>query len=237
LTVTDDRGATATTTREVTVSAPAGPAPVAADTFNRSVTGGWGTADVGGAWTATAGGTRLAVTPGAGVLGLPAAGNNTGAQLTGVSATAVDIRTAVTLESAPTGNGTYVYVSGRRVGADEYRVAVRVLPDGRVGLSLSRRAGGVEAWPGGEVLLPAGTWTPGTALEVRVQVTGTGTTTVKASVWAAGTAEPGTPQLTRTDTTASLQAAGSVGLAAYRPTNATAAQVVRFTGYSVTTGQ
>ncbi|GAB3201009.1 hypothetical protein GCM10027261_34480 [Geodermatophilus arenarius] len=237
LTVTDDRGATATNTREVTVTAPAGPAVLAGDTFTRTVNGGWGSADVGGAWTATAGATRLSVTPGAAALNLPAAGNNTGAQLAGVSATAVDVRTAFTLAATPTGNGTYVYVGGRRVGADEYRVGVRVLPDGRVGLTLSRLAGGTEAWPGGEVLLPAGTWTAGNALNVRVQVSGTGTTTVRATVWGAGTAEPAAPQLTRTDTTASLQAPGSVSLAAYRPSAATAAQVVRFTSYSVTAGQ
>ncbi len=237
LTVTDDRGATARTTREVTVTAPTGATVLAGDTFNRTVNAGWGTAAVGGAWTSTAGATRLAVTPGAALLTLPSAGNNTGAQLAGVSSTAVDVRTAFTLDSTPTGNGTYVYVGGRRVGADEYRVAVRVMADGRIGLTLSRLAGGTEAWPGGEVLLPAGTWTPGRALNVRVQVSGTGTTTVRATVWAEGAAEPTAPQLTRTDTTASLQAAGAVSLAAYRPSGATAAQVVRFSTYTVTAGQ
>src|SRR3712207_8835284 len=55
LTVTDDDGATATTSSDVTVTAP--PAGVLAqDSFTRAVTGGWGSAEAGGAWTST--GTR-----------------------------------------------------------------------------------------------------------------------------------------------------------------------------------
>jgi PKD repeat protein len=113
-------------------------------------------------------------------------------------------------------------------------VLVRVAADGAVHLALSRLDGGVEAFPGGEVAVPGLTWTPGTALDVRVQVSGTGTTTVTGTVWPAGTLEPAVPQLTRTDTTAALQAPGSVGLAAYRPASATAATAVRFTALRVT---
>ncbi len=91
------------------------------------------------------------------------------------------------------------------------------------------RAGGPEAWPGGEVVVSALTCRAGTLLHVRVQVSGTGTTRVTASVWADGTAEPTTPQLVRTDTTATLQAAGSVGLAAYASGTATAPDAVRVT--------
>jgi len=49
LTVTDNAGATGTVTKSVTVTATA--AKLAADAFARSVTGGWGSADIGGAWT------------------------------------------------------------------------------------------------------------------------------------------------------------------------------------------
>ena len=94
------------------------------------------------------------------------------------------------------------------------------------------RAGGPEAWPGGEVVVPALTCRAGTLLHVRVQVSGTGTTRVTASVWADGTAEPA-PQLVRTDTTATLQASGSVGLAAYTSGTATAPVAVRVTAMGV----
>ncbi|MGY1809660.1 PKD domain-containing protein [Blastococcus sp. SYSU D00669] len=230
LTVTDDQGGTATTTRSVTVAA--GVAHIARDTFDRTATNGLGTADVGGVWQASAGGTRQSVTPGVATLALPAAGNNTGSYLN-VSQTSSDLRAAFNLSAAPTGNGTYVYLTGRRVGTSEYRVRVRLLADGRVGLALSRVSGGTEAFPQGEVIVPGLTVAAGQTVNARVQTSGTGPTTVRATVWTTGT-EPATPQLTRTDTTAALQAAGGVGVSAHRPSGTTAATDVRVTGFAVT---
>jgi hypothetical protein len=199
------------------------------------VTGGLGTADTGGDWTVAAGATRQSVTPGVAELRLDAAGNNTGSFLAGISRTDADVRTTFTLAQMPTGNGTYVYVSGRRVGTgQEYRARVRVLADGRIALALSRLSGGTEAFPGGEVILPGLTYATGTTVNVRVKVSGTGTTRVDASVWLDGSAEPATPSISRTDTTAELQVAGGVGLAAYLPTGTTAATAVRITAFTVT---
>jgi PKD repeat protein len=225
---------TGTTTRQVTVTAPGGPAPLADDTFNRSVTNGWGSADVGGAWTTSVGGPRLSVAGGVGTMSLPGAGNNTGAYLGGLTRPDADVATSFSLSSMPTGSGTYVYVTGRRVSAtDEYRVRVRVLADGRVALALSRRSGGTEAFPGGEVIVPGVTYTSGATLNVRVRVSGSGPSTITARVWT-GATEPATWQMTRTDSTAALQANGSVGLTVHRPGNTTAATSVRFTAFTVT---
>jgi PKD repeat protein len=233
LTVTDNGGATNSTTRNVTVAAAT--AEFARDAFGRTVgAGGWGNADLGGAWTSVQTvGTRLSVTPGAGVMDLPAAGNNTGAFLGGVSQTSADIRTSIVVPVAPVGTaGTDAYVSGRRVGpGEEYRVRVRFYTNGTVGLLLSRLSGGTESFPGAEVIVPGLTYTPNTTLNVRVQASGTGTTTVRAMVWT-GATEPAAWQITRTDTTAALQVAGAVGLGAYRPTSNTTATSVRFTSFS-----
>jgi hypothetical protein len=123
-------------------------------------------------------------------------------------------------------------VSGRRIaGQGEYRVRVRFFPNGTVGLVMSRFIGTTEAFPGGEVVVPGLTYTPGNTLNVRVQAFGTGTTTVRAMVWT-GTTEPTAWTLSRTDTSAALQGAGTVGLAAYRPTNNTTATTVRFSSFS-----
>ncbi|WP_233496088.1 PKD domain-containing protein [Geodermatophilus sp. TF02-6] len=235
LTVTDDDGSTSVSEQQVVVTAPVSAAFIARDTFGRTVPNGLGTADVGGTWTASVGAARQSVTPGVAELALPAAGNNTGAHLSGVSQTGTDVLTSFSLSSMPTGNGTYVYVTGRRVGAgEEYRVRVRVMADGRVGLALSRTTGGTETFPGGEVVVPGLTYAEGGTLNVRVRTSGVGTTQVAAAVWSAGAAEPGTPQLSRTDTTAALQAAGAVGLGAHRPSGTTAATAVRSTGFTVT---
>ncbi len=53
LSVTDDRGTSSSTTREVTVTQPAAPTVLAADAFTAPWTEGWGSADKGGAWTTT----------------------------------------------------------------------------------------------------------------------------------------------------------------------------------------
>jgi hypothetical protein len=50
LTVTDNGGATGTVTHTVSPTSPVG-GTLATDTFNRTVTGGFGTADTGGPWT------------------------------------------------------------------------------------------------------------------------------------------------------------------------------------------
>ncbi|NEK85474.1 PKD domain-containing protein [Blastococcus saxobsidens] len=234
LTVADDEGATGTASQEVTVTAPIPTAPIAKDTFGRSATGGLGTADVGGDWTVGVGGPRQSVSDGVAELALPGAGNNTGSYLGSVSTTNADIRSSFTLSSVPTGSGTSVYVVARRTATgDEYRVRFRVDADGVVWMALYRSVAGAEAFPGGEQRVSGLTWKPGTTLATRVQVSGTGTTTVTASAWVAGEAEPATPQLTRTDTTGALQAAGSVGLAAYRPSSATAPTAVRFSALRV----
>ena len=55
----------------------------------------------------------------------------------------------------------------------------------------------------------------GTKLSLRLQVTGTSPTTIRAKVWADGTTEPATWQLSTTDSTAALQVPGSIGLHSY----------------------
>jgi hypothetical protein len=167
---------------------------------------------------------------------LDAAGNLTGSFLGAVSQTSADLTTTFSLSAAPTGSGASVYVTGRRVGTNlEYRARLRFLANGTVGLAFTKLAGSTsEVLVGSEVIVPGLTYTPGTALSVRVQISGTGTTQLAATVWAAGSAQPAAAQVIRTDSEAALQAAGGVGLSAYLSGSATAPLAVRFTALSVT---
>jgi PKD repeat protein len=238
LTVTDDEGATASAERQVQVTAPAQPGVVASDTFERAVTAGLGTADVGGAWVASAGATRQSVTEGSAAFAL-VKGTNTGSYLGSVAQTSADVRTTLSLSEVPTGGGANVYVIGRRVAANqEYRARLRILADGSVRVAVVRVSGSTTDVPvGTEVLVPGLTYAPGMQLNVRVQVSGTGTTQLAATVWAAGSAEPATPTVSRTDTTAELQAAGSVGLTAYLSASAVAPVNLRFAEFGATAPQ
>jgi PKD repeat protein len=222
LTVTDDDGATGTVTRQVTATAPpAGAGSVAADAFGREVASGWGTADRGGAWTMSGGSNVSSVTGGAGQLG-GGIGRGVRATLRETSAQDVRLQADLTLVQAATGGGAYVYLGGRQVGTDDYRATLRFRSTGEVDLSLYRVVGGAETVLATQRL--AGTYTPGTALTVRLEIEGTA---LRAKAWTAGTAEPAQWAVTATDTTASLQRPGALFLDVYTSATSSRGQVVR----------
>jgi PKD repeat protein len=224
LTVTDDKGATGQTSQPVTVTA--APVAYAVDTFSRTSTSGLGTADTGGAWTTSGGtGADYTVSGGTGRLRAPAAGSQRTAYLAGVSQTNTELNVAVSLDKAATGGGTYVQPIGRRVnGVGHYGLKVRFVAGGAVSLIMTRTVGSTETTLASTTVSGL-TYTPGQVLRVRLQTTGTGTTTLVGKVWPDGTAQPAAWQVTATDTTASLQAPGAVGLVNYLSGSATNAPV------------
>ncbi len=218
LTVTDDRGATGSTTRSVTVAAPT---TYATDVFERVVTGGLGSADTGGAWSLNGKATSFSVGGGAGRITAPTAGITSYAYLTAVSSVQTDALVDVSLDKAQTGGGTYVSVVGRRVDAtNDYRVKLRYTVDGKVSASAVKTVAGVETTVGA-VTVPGVSYAAGAVLRVRVQVTGTNATTVRARVWPVAAAEPTTWAVSVTDATTALQVPGGLGLAAYLSGSAT----------------
>ncbi|WP_298459553.1 PKD domain-containing protein [uncultured Cellulomonas sp.] len=212
LTVTDAAGATGTATRQVTVTAPtpppAGGDELVADAFDRSVTSGWGTAPTGGEWSSS--GTGISVADGVGRHTLGRPGTLLTSTLDSVSSTSTDLTTTLSVDKPATGGGMYLTVMGRRVGTTDYRARVKLDSSGRATLQLGR----------GDTVLRSQTLTglevvPGEALRLRLQVTGTSPTTVRATVWADGSAEPADWQLSMTDATAALQAPGGIGVMSY----------------------
>lgn len=223
LTVTDDDGATGTVAHPVTVTAPTGPTPYAVDTFTRSVTGGWGSAEIGGAWTRSGSATPFSV-DGAGRIRMASAGSGPGATLAGVSSADTEVRVEVATDKPATGGGTYLTVVPRVVSGNEYYVDVRLLSTGGVSLTLGRLAGS-------ETVLQARTVTglthqAGTTMQVRVQAFGTSPTTLRAKVWRTGTAEPAAWTASVTDPAPALQVPGGIGLRTYLSRSATNAPVV-----------
>ncbi|RPF20693.1 LamG-like jellyroll fold domain-containing protein [Myceligenerans xiligouense] len=217
VTVTDDDGAQDTYTQDVTATDPPPPDPaLARDTFTRTVTGGWGAAETGGAWTLGGSASRFAVDGSAGTLSM-AGGLTLSARLGDVSATATDVTVRTWAQETPSGN-SYLTVQGRRVGGDHLGGRLKIFPDGHVDLHTVRNG---TPLAGGTVTGLA--FAAGDPLLVRVQVTGTSPATIRARAWAEGSPEPTTWQAVSTDTTASLQEAGSVGLALYTGGSTTSA--------------
>jgi PKD repeat protein len=224
LTVTDDDGATATPapTATVSVSGPVAPAPLASDHFARSVASGFGTAETGGTWSVSGPAGSTSVSAGQGHLVVSTAGGSAAAWLNAVSVRDVAVQASLSLEEAATGGGTYVYVAARRVGTSHYRAAVRFLSTGGVTLALTRVVSNVETSLG-SVSLPGVTYTPGAVLQVRLDVSGDVTATLRAKAWLQGSAEPVDWSITRTDTTAALRGAGAIGVSTYLAGSATRA--------------
>ncbi|HLT61747.1 MAG TPA: LamG-like jellyroll fold domain-containing protein, partial [Microlunatus sp.] len=209
LTVTDDEGMTGKVTKRVTVT---GPGVIASDTFGRTTSSGWGSADVGGDWTGT--GAAFSTASGVGRINFGSAGAMLGTGLTQPVGRDVTMITDLAVDKVLTGNGLAVSLQARRNGDSDYRLKVRFLPNGETHLVLARAVNGAETVLH-EVNVPSVTYQAGQTLRVSFTVTGNGTTTLSGKIWVADGTEPASAQITRTDSTAALQSAGSVGLLGY----------------------
>jgi PKD repeat protein len=223
LRVTDNRGATAETSREITVS-PAQVGLIAQDDFARTVASGFGTADIGGPWSVTAAaGTSYSVSNGVGRMTTNAAGQGT-ALLNSVSSQSTDVTVRVAVDKRADGGGYYVSLLGRKLaGNNDYRAKLWISSSGQVTLYLVRVVNGAETTMASKVLTPASfpAFVGGDQLQMRLQVTGVSPTTLNAKVWKAGAAEPAAWDLTTTNSEGALQGNGSLGLLVYLSRTAT----------------
>jgi PKD repeat protein len=208
LTVTDNGGLTGTTTTPVTVSAATPATTIAEDHFGRTAASSWGSALTGGAWTVSSAASS-SVASGVGVLS-HTAGATRRATLNSTSVTDADITTDLSFDKAMTGGGAYAGIVTRSTASDYYQSRVRFLADGTLAVQLLQGGSTVLA----NATVP-GTYTPGTQLTLRTQISGTSPTTIKAKVWVTGSAEPAAWGVTTTSSAAGLQSAGSLGVVSY----------------------
>lgn len=130
------------------------------------------------------------------------------------------------MTKVPTGSPVAVAVAGRATTAGDYRVRVRFLTNRTLGLALVRTtAAGTETVLRAESVLPGVTYVANEWVRVRIQVTGSAPTTVRAKVWTAGATEPTAWSAQVTDRTVGLQGTGGIGLRAVLAAAATNAPV------------
>ena len=227
LTVTDDDGATNSTTRQVTVTAPPAGTALAEDAFSRTVSNGWGSADTGGTWTLSTATSNFSVGNGVGRMTM-ATSSGPSAYLNSVAGQDVDLITNVSYDKPGTGGGVYTSAVVRRIGTSDYRAKLRVTATA-TSIILSRTVSGAETALVTQTV-PGVVVAAGDVLNIRLQAEGDGTTTLRAKVWRSGTTEPATWTATATDTTAALQAPGGVGLQNYLSGSATNAPIVASIG-------
>lgn len=203
----------------ITVVAPPPPDPaLARDTFTRSITGGWGTTDVGTDWTTTGPTANFEVSGTSGLMRLPSGGANRAAVLREVSAQEVDLRVRFSLDKLPAGGSTWIYGLVRQTGTssvDGYRPKLRIDANGSVWAHAGRVIANNETALGPAVRVTGLDLTPGGFIWLRAAVTGSAPTTITLKAWADGQAEPLDWHFSATDATTALQGPGAVGLRAY----------------------
>ncbi|MBG6180771.1 PKD repeat protein [Arthrobacter sp. CAN_A1] len=226
LTVTDDDGATHSRTTDVTVTAPPVNNVIAQDGFQRTVTGGLGTADVGGAWSLNGSASLFAVSDGTATIRMNTAGSGPSANLNSISSATAESSVDMGLDKVANGGGTFITLTGRRVGtAGEYRAKVKVAANGAVSLDLTRAVGTVVTTLQSRSITGL-TYAVGDQLTVKFLVSGTSPTTLGAKVWKKGTTEPVAWQVSGTDSATQLQFPGGVGLTTYVSGSSTNAPIV-----------
>ena len=157
-----------------------------------------------------------------------AAGTGPAATLAGVSALNTDQLVTFGLDKPATGGGDLPVL----VRSARFRTGLLLRQDqGRSArakslLALSRlTSAGAEVSLQGATTISGLSYSVGDQLNVRVQTTGSPTTTIRARVWKVGTVEPSGWHRSATDTTAGMQAAGSVGVGSYLSSTANNAPI------------
>jgi CSLREA domain-containing protein len=209
-------GGSSNRTRNITVAAVSTPSQVAADAFSRTVSGGWGTADIGGAYTTSQGPTAdYSVSGGTGNIVMPSANTSRSALLNNTSQRDVDVRFRVRTDKVPTGGNSFIYAVARRNGTNEYRPRMILNANGTVSVNASVVINGTESALGTAVVVSGLTQSANSFIWLRAQVTGASPTTVRVKAWADGQAEPSGWQFSVTNNAAAVQTAGSLGLRTY----------------------
>lgn len=236
LTVTNAGGSTSKTQQVDVQAAPPPPPPntVASDTFGRTVSGGWGSADTGGSYTVQGTAADYGVASGSGTMTVTSAGSTRFALLNTPSARDIDIVFRVAVNKVASGGNYIVYAVARRNSTNEYRPRIQLLSNGSVAVGASVLVGNTETTLGSWATVGGLTQAANGYIWVHAQVSGTNPTTIKVRAWADGTSEPSTWQYTATDSSAAVQTAGSVGLRLWVAKAATTAPITfSFDDYSV----
>jgi hypothetical protein len=180
-------------------------APTGRDTFERTVTNGWGSADSGGTWVSTGGAASdRSVGSGRGAITLPSSVSSVRAMTLPIALGDVDVRCRIQAAQVSTGASLVPGVVFRWSSASEcYRARVHFGTSGSMFVSITRGTTTLGSQPS----LPY-TYSAGSEFEVRAQVIGH---TVRIKAWPVGQEEPSAWNHTATVTDSPI-ASGQVGL-------------------------
>jgi RHS repeat-associated protein len=180
------------------------------DTFSRSATDGWGTADTGGPYSST--NADFDVNGSIGTINLASA-TNRNAYLTGVSAADQEVLLKVNVDKLAVGSSTFTWAYLRRQDSSNYYQARIIFDtDQKVRLLFGKTVAGTTT-------TIVNTATPETHTTtawywMRARLSGTTSVNLKARLWRDGSAEPPSWTVDSTDASppAALQGSGHFGI-------------------------
>ncbi|MFI0233166.1 hypothetical protein [Streptomyces sp. NPDC017086] len=180
---------------------------LAADTFSRTVSSGWGTSDSGSAWTVSGGtATDYSVAGGLGAHLLPVAGSSRRCILPALVAD-LDAYVSVTADQLATGAILTGGLVARYIDSENlYSAQLQFTTANAVALLVFKRVGSAETTLG-SYTMPATTFAAGTLYRLRFKVVGS---LLRAKIWLASDVETPEWQVAATDT--ELPAAGFIGV-------------------------
>jgi parallel beta-helix repeat protein len=203
---------------------PTGWTEVGSDSFSRTVSGQWGSADRGGAFSVSGGGSSVASTGGVGVVTL-APGHRFGARLSTVSARDVDVSDTAKV----TGGSAYDVLHGwsvrRQADGSRYEVRLRFSNATGSTLGVARVNGSTSKWLGAVTVPQA--FRAGQLISSEFQATGTSPVVLRARAWVTGSTKPNWQVVYSDANSLRIQAAGSVELLDYLQTGDAAVTVGR----------
>ena len=186
------------------------PTGFATDTFNRTVSNGWGTANIGGTWSGSS--STFSVTPGRATI---VASSSVPATFLSKS-TAQNVDVLAWISPAASGTVTadvgvlarYMPASGKFYQVSAYYA--NATNGGNYVVQLKWKPNNVQIRPDFNTSIPGGT-----AVWIRVEAIGVSPTLLQWKIWQDGTPEPSAWTDSGTDNTAGLQGAGGIGCNAF----------------------
>ncbi len=180
---------------------------IAADNFSRSVSSGWGTADVGGLWGVSDTSSGFSVQNGAGTI--TTTHGVARDALLDVGVADATITGTVNFSLTPDAGNAFAYIEARRGNTDGYRGQIRVGTNGNVFVQIRKTVNGTESAVAPEAATGLNISTTAT-LAYRFTVQGSH---LQLRVWDASTGEPASWQSEADDT--DITHAGAVGVRGY----------------------
>ena len=196
---------------------------VGRDSFGRTSSSSWGSAELGGTYSLSSVGVAVGTSGGAGTASLDA-GESFGATLSKISASDVDISDTFTLDAGPTSYDVFAsWAVRQQADGSGYTARVRFNQTGAATLAVARKNGS-SSTSLASVSLPFPVRS-GQAVRGELQTTGTSPVMVRARVWLVGSSRPGWQTESSDSSGSRLQSRGSVGVWNYLQSASSAVKV------------